>query len=211
MRIILTLLITIGLLLCSFVIWGDYFEGLLLPQSTKVQPGLNEALFTILILSLDVFLPIPVTLVIATQGNAYGLWTGCMIGVTGTTIAGTLAYLLCRVGNKRTAKFLLGQKALEPTKKLFQKHGGWAVAFSRWMAMVPEIVSCFAGLVQMPARHYFSALLCGTIPMSLTYAWLGSSKQMAHNPIIGMLLSAFIPLVLWAIFSLWMRNKESAS
>ena len=108
--------VTTGLLLCSFVIWGDYFEGLLLPQSTKVQPGLNEALFTILILSLDVFLPIPVTLVIATQGNAYGLWTGCMIGVTGTTIAGTLAYLLCRVGNKRTAKFLLGQKALEPTK-----------------------------------------------------------------------------------------------
>ena len=129
-----------------------------------------------------------------------------MIGVTGTTIAGTLAYLLCRVGNKRTAKFLLGQKALEPTKKLFQKHGGWAVAFSRWMAMVPEIVSCFAGLVQMPARHYFPALLCGTIPMSLTYAWLGSSKQMAHNPIIGMLL-VYSYLVLGAIFLL-MRNKE---
>ena len=75
------------------------------------------------------------------------------------------------------------------------------------MAMVPG--NCPAALLALAnARStLLPSLLCGTIPMSLTYVWLGSSKQMANNPIIGMLLSAFIPLLLWALFSLFVIKE----
>ncbi len=210
MRALLSLLAATGLLLGSFALWGDYFEGLFHPGTPATQPGPGAAGFTILLLSLDVFLPIPVTIVLTTQGSAYGPWTGGLIGLAGTTSAGTLAYLICRLGNQRAARFLLGEKALRPIQQLFQRHGGWAVALSRWMAIVPEIVSCGAGLVRMPARHYFPALLCGTLPMSFTYAWLGSTQQMAKHPLAGMLLSAFVPLLLWAIVSIWLKKRTSA-
>ena len=49
MRPFLTLLVGAILLLGSFAIWGDYFEGLFNEESVAVQPGSKTAAFVILI------------------------------------------------------------------------------------------------------------------------------------------------------------------
>jgi uncharacterized membrane protein YdjX (TVP38/TMEM64 family) len=167
MRPFLTLLVGATLLLGSFAIWGDYFEGLFNEESVSFQPTSKTAAFVILILISDIILPIPVTIILATLGMTYGPLVGGFIGTIGTFAAGSIAYCLCRLTNHRITGFLLGKKGVKHIELAFRKHGGWAVALSRWMAILPELVSCCAGLVRMPARHYFPALICGVTPMSL--------------------------------------------
>ena len=201
MRPFLTLLVGATLLLGSFAIWGDYFEGLFNEESVSFQPTSKTAAFVILILTSDIILPIPVTIILATLGMTYGPLAGGFIGTIGTFAAGSIAYCLCRLTNHRITGFLLGEKGVKHIELAFRKHGGWAVALSRWMAILPELVSCCAGLVRMPARHYFPALICGVTPMSFTYAWIGSTKAMERHTFLGMILSATIPLVLWAVIN----------
>jgi uncharacterized membrane protein YdjX (TVP38/TMEM64 family) len=209
MRPFLTLLVGTTLLLGSFAIWGDYFDGLFNEESVAVQPGAKAAAFVILILMSDVILPIPVTVILATLGMTYGPVTGGFIGTIGTFAAGSIAYLLCRLTNHRITGFLLGEKGVKHIELAFRKHGGWAVALSRWMAILPELVSCCAGLVRMPARHYFPSLICGVVPMSFIYAWIGSTKVMEKHTFLGMILSATIPLVLWAVINSLLRKKSA--
>ena len=201
MRPFLTLLVGATLLLGSFAIWGDYFEGLFNEESVSFQPTSKTAAFVILILISDIILPIPVTIILATLGMTYGPLAGGFIGTIGTFAAGSIAYCLCRLTNHRITGFLLGEKGVKHIELAFRRHGGWAVALSRWMAILPELVSCCAGLVRMPARHYFPALICGVTPMSFTYAWIGSTKAMERHTFLGMILSATIPLVLWAVIN----------
>ncbi|MBT6461720.1 MAG: VTT domain-containing protein [Opitutae bacterium] len=209
MRPFLTLIACVTLLLGSFAIWGEYFDGLFNEESIVIQPGFRTAAFVILLLMSDVILPIPVTVILATLGMTYGAVVGGVIGTVGTFVAGSIAYFLCRLTNHRISGFLLGEKGVKQIKVVFQKHGGWAVALSRWMAILPELVSGCAGLVRMPARQYFPALICGVAPMSFTYAWIGSTKAMEKHTFTGMILSAIIPLFLWALVNSILRKKSA--
>jgi hypothetical protein len=45
--------------------------------------------------------------------------------------------------------------------------------------------------------------------MSFTYAWIGSTKAMEKHTFLGMILSATIPLVLWAVINSLLRKKSA--
>ena len=181
----------------AFFLWGGFFENLLTGEP-GASPGPRDWLFVVGLLTLDVFLPIPATAVLASLGMAYGPWLGGAIGALGTFCAGATGYVLCRLLNERAARFLIGVRGLEIGRKFFARSGGWVIVVSRWMIILPELLSCFAGLVRMPPREYFAALLCGVVPLSFTYSFLGSTAWALEHPWLTLALSAVIPVGLWA-------------
>ena len=42
--------------------------------------------------------------------------------------------------------------------QLFHDYGGWILALSRWLPLLPEVVACMAGLFHMSARPVALAL-----------------------------------------------------
>ena len=197
-RLIVTFVTASMVMLSLFALWGDYFESLFLSQNIDSEsPGLNAASFAVLLLWADPILPIPVTLILTTFGAAYGFWVGSVLGMIGTVGSGLVAYSLCRFLPDSAGRKLLGADTLEYGHQIVIRHGGWVIALSRWMATLPEILSGLAGLLRMPFRIYLVSLLIGAIPMSMTYAWLGSSDLVEKHPRTGLLLSAFLPLLLW--------------
>ena len=90
---------------------------------------------------------------------------------------------------------LLGRRDLERGEWLFARIGGWAVALSRWLPLLPEVVACMAGLTRMPARTFFVALACGSVPLGFAFAAIGHAG--AERPALTLALSAGLPLVLW--------------
>ncbi len=173
-----------------------------------LEPDPWHWLFVVGLLTLDVFLPIPATAVLATLGMAYGPWLGGAIGTLGTFAAGATGYLLCRILNERAAKFLVGDRGMELGQQFFRRNGGWVIALSRWTILLPELLSCYAGLMRMAPKQYFAALFCGTLPMSFTYAWLGSTETAQENKLLALALSAAVPVFLWGGWSWWNKSKE---
>jgi len=209
LRVLITGLVATGLMLGAFFAWGGYFEGLF-TEETAAQPDPWDWLFIVGLLTLDVFLPIPATAVLATLGMAYGPWLGGLIGTLGTFSAGTTGYGLCRVLNERAAHFLVGEKGMEIGGKFFKQSGGWVIVLSRWTILLPELLSCYAGLMRMPPRQYFAALLCGTVPMSFTYAWLGSTETAQENKLLALAISAAVPVLLWGGWR-WRQKRKTIS
>lgn len=196
-RILITGLVAAGLMVGAFFLWGGYFENLLKGEIGQ-DPGQWDSIFVMGLLTLDVFLPIPTTAVLTSLGMAYGPWLGGVIGTLGTFCAGTTGYVLCRFLNERVARFLIGEQGLILARAFFQRSGGWVIVVSRWMIILPELLSCFAGLVRMPPREYFAALLCGVVPLSFTYSFLGSTAWAKEHPWLVLAISAAIPVGLWA-------------
>ena len=210
MRILLTGLLASTLMIGSFFLWGGDFE-LLFAEKDGVPKTLGQHgwLLVVGLLILDVFLPIPATAALAALGMTYGPWLGGLFGCLGTFLAGSLGYGICRLANERVARFLAGETGMAMGKKFFKSSGAWAIALSRWTILLPELLSCFAGLVRMPAKTYFAALVCGVVPMSFAYAWIGSTDAAQKNPLLALGLSAAIPVLLWAVVSRCIGRKES--
>ena len=209
MRILLTGLLASTLMIGSFFLWGGDFGLLFSENGVPKTLGPNGWLLVVGLLMLDVFLPVPATAALAALGMTYGPWLGGLYGCLGTFLAGCLGYGLCRLANERVAHFLVGDLGMAMGKRFFARSGAWAIALSRWTILLPELLSCFAGLVRMPAKTYFAALVCGVVPMSFAYAWIGSINAAQENPLLALGLSAAIPVLLWALVSRCIRRKDS--
>lgn len=212
MRFLLTCMTLVALFIASYLIWGDTFESLLAGGEAATflrRFGGWAWLVAILLILSDVILPIPATAVLATLGIVYGPWLGGVIGCAGSLGAGTLAYLVCRGLGDHAARWLLGEKGFQRSNAFFTRCGGWTVALSRWMIILPEMISCLAGLTRMPARLYFTALACGSVPMCFTYAFIGHHYG-TERPLLALSLSAAVPVLLWPIAQMLLRRSTRA-
>ncbi|MGF1579344.1 MAG: TVP38/TMEM64 family protein [Gemmataceae bacterium] len=146
----------------------------------------------------DVFIPIPTTAVITSMGQQYEPFVGGLIGTFGMMTAGIVAYGLTRFLGRRFARWLLGNE-LERAEKFYLQNGMFAVACSRWLPLIPEAISCFAGLVRMPFGNYCLALFCGSVPMSFAYAGLAKLEMLTGSTTVPLVVSVLLPVPIWWI------------
>ncbi|MEP4077942.1 TVP38/TMEM64 family protein [Haloferula sp.] len=154
----------------------------------------------------DVVLPVPGTVVMSALGWIYGALLGGLLASAGSVCAGLVAYGLCRALGERMARRLLGDIDFEKGKLLFAQGGGWMVALSRALPILPEAVACTAGLVGMPFRRFLGSLICGSLPIGFLFAWIGAGGREAPGWTLA--FSLVVPAILWAIARLFLRSEK---
>ena len=198
-RLFLLFFILAVLVIIPFVIWGDYFQNQMslekvvtdLEQSGSWAWAVGAGLLII-----DLVLPVLGTVIMSALGVVYGWFWGGVIGSLGSILSGLLAYGLCLKWGRSAGKWIAGESGIAKGEALFSGEiGGWVVALSRWLPVMPEVVACMAGLVRMPFRRFFTALCCGSIPLGFAFAVIGATGR--DRPGLALLLSASIPPVLW--------------
>jgi uncharacterized membrane protein YdjX (TVP38/TMEM64 family) len=153
----------------------------------------------IALLASDLALPIPSTVVISALGYIYGTFVGGLVAAAGLMLAGMTGYGLGWLFGERFARRWLGDLDYEKGRLLFASGGGWVVALSRALPILPEVISCTAGLVRMPFRRFTVALACGSVPMGFLFAAIGRAGHEAPGWAFGMSLLA--PALLWLLAS----------
>lgn len=151
----------------------------------------------ILLLVADLAFPIPTTAVMAALGMIYGPVPGGVVAAAGSVISGLVGYTLCRHLGRPFALWLTGEQGLAEGERIFGGFGGWIVAMSRWLPIVSEVVACIAGLSRMPFPTFFTALLCGSVPLGFLFSTIGHVG--GGYPVLTLVLSAALPFVLWAL------------
>jgi uncharacterized membrane protein YdjX (TVP38/TMEM64 family) len=140
-------------------------------------------------------------------GLVYGWFWGGVASVFGSVLSGVIAYGLCRKFGHRAALWLAGEEGLAKGEALFQsERGGWLVALSRWMPVLPEAVACLAGLTNMPWRTFITALIAGSIPLGFAFAAIGALGL--ERPGTALALSALIPVALYALAAWVLRKRK---
>jgi uncharacterized membrane protein YdjX (TVP38/TMEM64 family) len=197
------------LFLIPFLVWGARWDW----SSQDAVQWLRQYgrwgwLVALILLMGDLFLPIPSTAVMSSLGLLYGPVWGGLIGAVGSVSSGIIAYGLCRLFGETAVAKLLGKEDQTKGKVLFMKYGGWMVALSRWLPLLPEVISCMAGFLRMPWPVFLLALVCGALPMAFTFAMVGHMGS--DHPTVSIMLSAIAPPVLWWLIGRrMMRSPET--
>lgn len=203
---LIILLLLTGIII-PFAIWGDQFDAALSLEGARtwmMRYGSLAWVAGVGLLVADIALPIPSTVVMSAMGLMYGWWWGGLASSLGSILSGVVAYALCRCAGHRAALWIAGAEGLAKGEALFAKHGGWLVATSRWMPVLPEAIACLAGLVRMSWRQYITALVCGSLPVGFAFAAIGHLGS--SNPTLALVLSAVVPVLLWLLARRFGRN-----
>ena len=209
MRLTLVIVGLVALMLAPALFFGDaiddHFAGEEGVQRLQAY-GSWAWLFGIALIVSDLVLPVPATAIITGLGMIYGPWAGGLIGAVGSLLAGLVAYGGCRLLGERFCNFLVGADNLAKLGRFFDRYGLWAIALSRWMPILPEALCCLAGMSRMRFIPFLAALSCGSLAMGLAFGLLGNAYH--DRPIVGLLISALVPLALWPIIHVSLRRAK---
>ncbi len=200
MRLLWFFLALAALVLATWMIWGAGWETqFTLEGSVRWLEGAGPWAWAagILLLTADLLLPVPGTVVVSALGFIYGTVLGGLIAGIGLMCAGLAGYGVGRLFGERLARRWLGDRDFEKGSLLFAKGGGWVVALSRALPILPEAVSCMAGLVRMPFGQFLTSLACGSLPMGFLFAAIGQAGHV--SPGWAFTLSLVVPAVLWFV------------
>jgi uncharacterized membrane protein YdjX (TVP38/TMEM64 family) len=202
MRLALWFLGLAALVLATWLVWGGRWEEQFTLAGSVIwleAAGPWAWAAGIALLAGDLLIPAPSTVVISALGLIYGIWLGGTIAVIGLMAAGLGGYGLGRLFGEQFARRWLGSRDYEKGKLLFAAGGGWVVALSRALPILPEVISCTAGLVRMPFKRFVISLGCGSVPMGFLFAGIGQAGRDA--PGWAIVLSLAVPAVLWFVAS----------
>jgi uncharacterized membrane protein YdjX (TVP38/TMEM64 family) len=195
--LVLILVILAGIIV-PFMIWGARFDAVFSLEGARAwMESYGDWAWAagIVLLIADIVLPVPSTVVMSALGWMYGWWIGGLICAAGSMLSGMIAYAACRWIGRGAARWIAGEDGLRRGEEVFEKRGGWLVALSRWMPVLPEAVACLAGLSRMRWRVFLPALACGSVPTGFVFAAIGHMGQ--KDPVWAIILSCVVPVMLW--------------
>jgi uncharacterized membrane protein YdjX (TVP38/TMEM64 family) len=208
MRLLILFICLAAIVLVIFFIWGDPLLATFSQEGSVAW--LNEYggwawAAAIVLLMGDILLPLPATLIMSALGYLYGTLGGGFISATGSFLAGSAGYWICYIMGERAALKILGPKDYERGKRISHSVGGWVVALSRWLPVFPEVIACMAGLTRMRPSIFHLALLCGSLPLGFTYAYIGATG--IEYPWLAVALSAGLPPMIWWLVTLIFKKR----
>lgn len=165
--------------------------------------------FVFLSLSLDLFLPVPSSIVMAFSGKFLGPLLGGGVSFVAAMLSAMTGYFLCRYGGRKVYEKVAGKDESEDRiRRWFERRGVFAIVLSRPVPMLTEILSCLAGLSKMRFQTFWWAAFWGTLPVCFLYAYVGSRGEI-DDPWPALLISLIVPALGW-FFARRVKGGENA-
>jgi uncharacterized membrane protein YdjX (TVP38/TMEM64 family) len=155
---------------------------LLTPQAPK---GFLAAAI-ISLLALDVFLPVPSSIVSTAAGALLGFVTGVAVSTAGMTLGCALAYVCGHRFGLRLVRGMVNDRDLEQVSARFRRGAAWALATMRPIPVLAEASALFAGVAGVPFSRYMIVTALSNAGISAVYCATG-----AHALAAGSFLLAF--------------------
>jgi len=158
------------------LVYFDVHEEVLRLLNWLNALGIWGPLLFILVMILVVVFLLPGVLFTAGAGFMFGVVTGTVCVVVGSTLGATLAFLIARhLFGDRASRFVLDHARLKLASEELTPNGWKIVLLSRLVPFFPfKLSNYFFGLTQFSLRGFMGGTFVGIIPLSLHNVWLGS-------------------------------------
>ena len=153
------------------------------PHHRMASSSISAALIGITLLMVDVFLPVPSSLVMIANGALFGVVLGTILSLVGNLGAAFTGFFLGRLGGPLLTRFV----SLEQRKRanrLLQKWGLLAIIVTRPVPLLAETTIIMAGTSKIRWNSMLLASLAGCLPASLLYALTGATAATFNNSLL---------------------------
>jgi uncharacterized membrane protein YdjX (TVP38/TMEM64 family) len=192
----------VGVVVVLFLAAYAVAEALQVPRLTDAF-ALSGATFTtallgVGLLTVDVLLPVPSSLVMTALGAAFGLLVGGLFSFVGSALGFVLAFWLESRGSPLVRR-LLSRQEINRADRALQKWGVLALVLTRPLPILAETTAIMAGVSRLPLAKALLAAAAGSLPACLAYAWAGSRVRDFGATAIIFLALICLALVAWAL------------
>jgi len=174
-------------------------------QSLIAAPGVSAALAIVIVLSLDLFLPIPSSLVMILSGAMFGLVGGGVLSLLGLLTGNVAGFELTRRYGTGFAQRLVGEEELHKMDRTFARYGIVAILLSRSVPVMMETLSVLAGLSTMSRSTFVCANFLGALPICLLYTAAGAFSWQLQSLVPAWLMGLCLPAAGWLVVQRWRR------
>src|SRR5262252_4966589 len=164
------------------------------------RAGAGTAVTVVALLAMDLFLPIPSSIVMVLSGAAFGVFWGALLSLVGSVGGEWLGFELVRHYGRRASARIVGDEEIDRLSRVFAQHGAAAVAVTRALPIVMETMSVVAGLSSMTRKTFLVASLIGTAPIVFVYAWAGAVSRQTGNVIPAVIMLIAVAAFGWVLF-----------
>jgi uncharacterized membrane protein YdjX (TVP38/TMEM64 family) len=198
-----------GIVILSKVLIENVLGVDLAPLATAwiEHPGAGSAVMVVALLAVDLFLPVPSSVIMVLSGVAFGIFWGSILSFVGSVGGSWIGFELVRRYGGSVSRRIVDDEGLRPLESAFRKYGTAAVIMSRPLPIIMETMSVVAGLSSMKRATFLAASFAGTLPVAIGYAYAGSVSRET-----GTVLPAFAMFVaVTGVAFLWYRARVSSS
>ena len=187
--------------------------GLSIEQMARAwlsQAGAGTAVTVVALLAMDLFLPIPSSIVMVLSGAAFGVFWGGLLSLVGSVGGEWLGFELVRQYGRRASARIVGDEEIERLSRVFARHGAAAIAVTRALPVVMETMSVVAGLSTMSRRTFLLASLIGTGPIVFVYAWAGAVSRQTGNALPAVIMLIAVAAFGWILYRARVANTTTS-
>ncbi|MEZ6093279.1 MAG: VTT domain-containing protein [Pirellulaceae bacterium] len=171
-------------------------------ESNGDHRSFEMAAWIVGLLAIDVFLPVPSSVVATFSGVAIGLPAGTLVNWLGLNLAAAIGYWSANWSQK-----VLGR---DGENRPVAASTAWAVAFCRGLPVVAEGTLLFAGLRHWRWQQLWFPIATANLLLAFGYAALGywaSTNQMVAESLAFALALPVLPLLVWAGWRRYLRRQ----
>lgn len=169
------------------------------------RAGTETGLAVVTLLAVDLFLPVPSSLVMVLSGAAFGVLWGSVLSLVGSIGGEWLGFELVRKYGKRASRRIVGDEEIARLEHFFARHGAAAVVVSRALPVLMETMSVVAGLSTMRRSTFLWTSLVGTAPIVVIYAYAGAVSREAGSIVPGVVILVAMTAGAW----IWYRARRA--
>lgn len=143
------------------------------------------AIVIVVALTIDVFLPVPSSVVSTASGALLGVWFGAIVSTVGMTLGCIVGYWAgSRFGPPFVTR-LVDQRDLRSLQGQFRQRANWALAVCRPVPVLAEASTLLAGLSAIPVARFVLITTSANAGISMVYAVAGATAR--HGPSLAVL------------------------
>jgi uncharacterized membrane protein YdjX (TVP38/TMEM64 family) len=190
-----------GIILAATLALYILVEAVRIPLLVNPIPSMSRAgpfapLLSITLLTVDVILPVPASLIMIANGALFGVAFGALVSMLGSIGAAMFGFYLGRRGSSRIERLIPpGQR--ERGDAFLKRWGDVAVIVTRPIPMVAETMAVLAGTSPMTWKRLILATVVGSAPAAVFYALLGAAAATSSSTVWVIFLALLLVAVLW--------------
>lgn len=181
-------------------------------RAWMADAGVPGAVVVIGLLAVDIFIPVPSSIVMILSGAAFGVAWGSLLAFAGSIGGEWLGFELARkYGTARSTRFIGDARERQRLNDALMTHGAAAIAVTRALPVVMETMSIVAGLSPMRRSTFLIASAIGTAPIVVVYAYAGAKSRETGSLVPAVLILIAVAAAGWVWYRAIRKAPSSAT
>lgn len=188
-----------------FLLVGWWLEPAIesLAGSAAAMQSWQSAALIIAALAIDIFLPVPSSVLLTFAGQSLGAWQGTLVGWLGLNLSAAIGFWTSRkFGPWVLARFSTAD-AVEDIQQLSQWSLWLTLIACRPLPILAEASVLLAGVNRVPPIQFWPPVLMANLIIAAAYSWLGEFSANNDWFVSAVIVSMVLPVTFVAVRYVW--------